>query len=126
MLKATPEAAPIGTEVTAKLVGPLTIVMVGESVAAAGPYQKAASLTAFAANRAITEPSRGQFAVIVKVEPVDALEVNVQIPAVPTFEKSLPARSITDSLNVNEKDTLRVVYVGASAVNESIEGATPS
>ena len=58
--------------------------------------------------------------------PDDALGVNVQTPAEPTFVKSPPVRPETAASKAKERSTVREVEVAADDVNEDTEGADVS
>jgi len=58
--------------------------------------------------------------------PDEALGVNVQIPAEPTFVRSPPVRPETAASKVRESSTLREVEVAADDVNVDTDGALVS
>jgi hypothetical protein len=58
--------------------------------------------------------------------PDEALGVNVQTPAEPTFVRSPPVRPETASSKVRERSTLREVEVAADDVNVDTDGALVS
>ena len=106
-------------KVTFVTVGVMTSrVIVVEAVAAdEGPLFPAESVAPVAAKRGITVPSPQPETVTVRLEPVSVPGLNTHVKAVPVFEKSPDATSVTDSENCSAYVNV-AAFVGEDWVDE--------
>lgn len=101
-----------------------TVTLVGDD-ALAGPVLLLRSATAPVARTGMTVPSVVQVAVIVNDVPLEVFGENEHV-AVPELDKSLLARSVTDSVNDSPKDNERLFVGVAGGVHADTVGAVVS
>jgi hypothetical protein len=111
------------------MVGPVAsrVIVVDAVAAEEGPVFPATSTAPFNAKRGMTVPSPQPETVTVRVEPESVPGLNEHVKAVPVFEKSPDATSVTDSENCSAYVNV-AAFVGEDWVDEKelTVGATES